>query len=234
MMRIAVIPARGGSKRIPRKNIRPFAGRPILAWPIESALRSGVFTHVLVSTDDPEIAALARAQGAEAPFLRPAELADDYSSTTAVIAHAQRWCAAQGWRVQATCCIYPTAVSTQPDDLIAGLELLESGPWSYAFAATRHESSAYRSFTQSLGGGVEMLFPQHYLSRSQDLPITLRDAAQFYWGSPESWSSCTPVFGPRSVPLVLPWWKAVDIDDEDDWARAELIHNWARASGRIR
>lgn len=232
-MRIAVIPARGGSKRIPRKNLREFGGRPILGWPIESALRSRLFGQVLVSTDDEEIAEAARACGALAPFARPASLSDDHTPTADVVVHAIRWCEAQGCALEAVCCIYPTAVATQADDLAAGLALLESEPWSFAFAATRHRSPVHRSFVQSQSGGIEMLFPEHYLSRSQDLPVTLRDAGQFYWGRPEAWSSGAPVFGPRSAPLIVPWWKAIDIDDEEDWVHAELVHGWARASGRI-
>src|SRR5688572_30359235 len=221
-MRIAVIPARGGSKRIPRKNVRPFHGRPMIAWSIEAARSSGLFEHVLVSTEDAEIAALAEREGAAVPFVRPAELADDFATTVEVMAHATAWTVAQRWRPSAVCCIYPAAPMIQSDDLRRGLDLLEAGG-DFAFTAAPLDSSVFRAFRELPNGGVAMLFPEHAATRSQDLPEALRDAGQFYWGRPAAWTERRAIFGPRSHAVVIHEERAVDIDDEEDWARAEAI-----------
>ncbi len=223
-MRIAIIPARGGSKRIPRKNIREFCGKPMIAWSIEAASSSGLFQHIIVSTDDDEIAQVAVAHGAEVPFLRPSELADDYAGTTDVIAHATRWCLDQARPIEAVCCIYATAPFLHVQDLQQGLALLESGSWSFTFTATEYASSIFRAFRQHPDGGVEMFFPEHFASRSQDLPVAFHDAGQFYWGRPEAWIQRKRLFDRHSFPVLIPRWRVQDIDSEDDWHRAELMH----------
>lgn len=220
---IAVIPARGGSKRIPRKNVRPFAGKPMIAWPIEIALRSGLFSRVLVSTEDDEIAQAARHCGAEVPFVRPAELADDHTGTGEVMAHATQWALQQGWRPSAVCCIYATAPFIRAADLAQGLRTLEAGPWSYVIAATTFDAPVLRAFQQRPDGGLEMLFPEHMATRSQDLATALHDAAQFYWGRPTAWLKRRPGLGADSTSVRIPRWRVQDIDDEDDWRRAELL-----------
>lgn len=222
-MRLAVIPARGGSKRIPRKNIRPFCGRPIIAWPIEAAKRSALFDHVLVSTDDDEIAAVAGRCGAEAPFRRPAALADDHAGTVEVMGHAVRWAIEQGWPLAAACCIYATAAFVRAADLERGLRALQGGAWSYAFTATEYAAPIFRSFRQLPQGGVEMFFPEQFAARSQDLPVALHDAAQFYWGRPEAWLEGRSLFADHSIPVLVPRWRVQDIDTEEDWRRAELL-----------
>lgn len=222
-MRIAVIPARGGSHRIPRKNIRLFHGKPIMAWSIEAARRSALFDHVIVTTDDDEIAAVATQWGAEAPFRRPAALADDHAGTTEVVGHAVRWAIEQDWPLAAVCCIYATAPFLRAEDLEQGLRALESGAWAYAFSATDHAASILRSFKQRKDGGVEMYFPEHFLTRSQDLPYALHDAAQFYWGRPEAWMEGKTLFARHSIPVIVPRWRVQDIDNEEDWQRAELL-----------
>jgi N-acylneuraminate cytidylyltransferase len=224
-MKIAVIPARGGSKRIPKKNIKGFCGKPMIAWPIVAARESGLFDHVIVSTDDADIAAVAVHWGAEAPFQRPSALADDYTGTTDVIAHAVRWASDQSWPLDAVCCIYATAPFVQPRDLDRGLRALESGQWAYAFAATSFSAPVYRAFGQHSDGGVQMLFPEHFLTRSQDLPLVLHDAGQFYWGRPSAWIEGKRIFDRHSLPVIIPRWRVQDIDDEDDWKRAELLFN---------
>jgi N-acylneuraminate cytidylyltransferase len=220
---IAVIPARGGSKRIPRKNVRPFAGKPMIAWPLGVALRSGLFSHVLVSTDDEEIAQVARDCGAEVPFTRPSELADDHTGTGDVMAHATEWARQQGWEMSAVCCIYATAAFIQEADLARGRQVLASGPWSYAIAATTFAAPVSRAFHQRADGGLEMFFPEHVRTRSQDLPVALHDAAQFYWGRPAAWLERRPGLGADSTAVLIPRWRVQDIDDEDDWRRAELL-----------
>jgi N-acylneuraminate cytidylyltransferase len=222
-MKIAVIPARGGSKRIPRKNIIPFCGKPMIAWSIEAAKSSGLFEHVIVSTDDAEIADVARQWGAEVPFMRPEELANDHAGTTPVIAHATQWALNQGLDVAAVCCIYATAPFIQVDDLKRGWDALSSGDWYYAFTATDFAAPIFRSFKQTAEGGIEMFFPEHFATRSQDLPVALHDAGQFYWGRPAAWLEGKRIFDRRSKPVMIPRWRVQDIDTPDDWVRAEIL-----------
>jgi len=222
-MRIAVIPARGASKRIPRKNIREFCGKPMVAWSIEAAKASALFDYIMVSTDDKEIAAVAAQWGASVPFVRPAALSDDNAGTIEVIAHAVQWAIDQGWQVSAACCIYATAPFIQVDDLRRGLEILESGNWAYVFTATDFASPIFRAFRQGAEGGVEMFFPEHFLTRSQDLPAALHDAGQFYWGRPPAWLEGKRIFDRYSVPIIIPRWRVEDIDTEEDWVRAEFL-----------
>lgn len=223
-MRIAVIPARGGSKRIPRKNIKPFRGKPIIAWSIEAARRATLFDRIIVSTDDTEIADVARGLGAEVPFSRPAELANDHAGTIEVIAHATRWAIQQALPVEAVCCVYPTAPFLEVEDLRRGADALVSGSWAYAFPVSDFPAPIFRAFRRLPEGGLEMFFPEHFMTRSQDLPVALHDAGQFYWGRPESWLEGVRVFGPRSFPIEIPRWRVHDIDTPDDWIRAELVH----------
>lgn len=220
---IAVIPARGGSKRIPRKNIREFAGKPIIAHSIDCALRSGLFERVIVSTDDAEISAVARRFGAEVPFVRPAELSDDHTGTAEVIAHSIRFVLDEGSKVSSACCIYPTAPFLQSDDLVRGFEMLESGGLQFVFAATTFAYPIFRSFRREPNGGLAMLFPEHLNTRSQDLPEVLHDAGQFYWGTKDAWLSYTNIFGELSSVVSIPRWRVQDIDTEEDWIRAEAM-----------
>jgi N-acylneuraminate cytidylyltransferase len=217
------MPARGGSRRIPRKNVRSFCGRPMLAWALDTALQSGLFAHVVVSTDDAEIRDAARGLGAEVPFERPAALADDHATTVAVVGHAVRWALDAGWPLEAVCCIYPTAPFLEAGDLRRGLDALESGDWAFAIAATPFRAPIFRAFRQQPDGGLEMFFPEHFDTRSQDLPVALHDAAQFYWGRPSAWIDGGRIFDRRSTSVVIPHWRVQDIDDQDDWVRAELL-----------
>ena len=231
-MRVAFIPARGGSKRIPRKNIRMFCGKPMIAWSIEAARESGLFDRIVVSTEDDEIAAVARHWGADVPFKRPAELSDDYAGTTEVIGHATRWALNQGWALTAVCCIYATAPFIRAIDLQRGLEALESGDWLYAFAVAEFSSSIFRAFRELPEGGLEMFFPDRFLARTQDLPVALHDAGQFYWGRPSAWIAGELACGRRSVPIRIPRWRVQDIDSEEDWeCAARLFRSMAEPSG---
>ena len=222
-MRLAVIPARGGSKRIPRKNIREFAGKPIIAWSIEAARASGCFDRILVSTDDPEIAAVAREHGAEAPFTRPAELADDHVGTVPVIAHAVRWQEEQGDAVTAACCIYATAPFCRAEDLREGLRLLEQGGADYVFPVAGYGFPIQRAVRLDAEGRVGMFQPEHGATRSQDLEPAYHDAGQWYWGTRDAWLEGRPIFAPDSRAVVLPASRVQDIDTPEDWARAELM-----------
>jgi pseudaminic acid cytidylyltransferase len=225
-LRIAVIPARGGSKRVPRKNIRAFAGLPMISYSIAAASRAGLFDRIIVSTDDEEIAGVAKSCGAEVPFMRPAELSDDRTGTMEVVAHAIDYLGADGVSgLSSVCCIYATAPFIRHSDLRLGLEILESGQWQYVFAATDFAAPIFRSFRKDASGGLEMFFPQYFPVRSQDLPEALHDAGQFYWGRPAAWLSRAAVFDRLSTVVLLPRWRVHDIDTEDDWRRAELVWN---------
>lgn len=220
-MKVAVVPARGGSKRIPRKNIRSFLGRPMIAYSIEAAIATGVFDRILVSTDDDEIAGVAAAAGAEAPFRRPATLSDDRTGTGAVMAHALDWLAQQGAPADFACCIYATAPFVRPGDIASGLEALQAAPEkAYAFSAASFPFPIQRAIRRS----GAMFQPEHAQTRSQDLEEAFHDAAQFYWGRAAAWTAATPIFAETSIPIVLPRWRVQDIDTEEDWRRAELMH----------
>lgn len=224
MSSIAIIPARGGSKRIPRKNIRPFGGRPILHYPITAALGSGLFSRVVVSTEDAEIAEVARAAGAQTPFIRPGDIADDYSDTQDVMAHAVRWLLENtDEQIEAVCCIYATAPFLTAANLQEGLARLRTCGGQYAFSATRFEFPVQRAIQLDEQGRVSPLFPQWIESRSQDLIPAFHDAGQFYWGTVEAFLNKLPVFAPHSSAVLLPSHQVQDIDTEEDWLRAERL-----------
>ena len=219
--RIAVIPARGGSRRIPRKNIRPFHGRPMLAWPLAAALASGLFDRVLVSTDDAEIAEVARAHGAETPFLRPPELSDDQTGVLPVVRHAIE---ALGGEVALACLIYPTAPFLHAAALRKGFEALSSRPdKAYALSVASFPAPVQRALRIGADGALEPLQPEHRQTRSQDLEPAFHDAGQFCWGRTEAWIAGEPVFSDRALPVVIPRHLVQDIDTEEDWRRAELM-----------
>ena len=222
-MNIAIIPARGGSKRIPRKNIKEFCGKPMIAWSIEAALESGCFDLVIVSTDDPEIAELARLHGASTPFMRPVELSDDLTGTVPVIKHAVDWLLEHKLTPSKVCCIYATAPFIRPADLRTGMELLESTKSSYVFTATSFVFPIQRAIRITEQQGCEPIFPESIGQRSQDLEEAYHDAGQFYWAMAETWLRKEKVFSPKSRPLLLPRYLVQDIDTSEDWQRAELM-----------
>jgi pseudaminic acid cytidylyltransferase len=228
-MNIAVIPARGGSKRIPRKNIKLFCGKPIIAWAIETAQTSKLFDQIIVSTDDDEIRDIAISYGAEVPFIRPKDLSDDYSGTTEVITHAVQWIQTNNLSPEAVCCIYATNPFLQADEIKEGLEKLRTNRYSYVISATEFAAPIYRSFTDNNKDGVEMVFPQHFYSRSQDLPPTFHDAGQFYWAKPSTWLNKERIFSDKTGLIKLPRWRVQDIDTLEDWKRAEVIYQLIKA-----
>ena len=232
MRRLAIIPARGGSKRIPRKNIRPFCGKPMLAWPIEAALESGCFSRVLVSTDDAEIAEAARACGAEVPFMRPAQLADDYCGTQAVVQHALRFCAAEGDDFTQVACIYATAPLLSAAVIRAGAALLAERPCDYAVTVTGFSFPVQRSLLCADDGYLKPFFPEHMPKRSQDLPRAYHDAGQLYWGLPAAFLQDTNLWSMRVAPLFLPELQVQDIDTEQDWQLAEMKFRLLRGDQR--
>ncbi|PIW54462.1 MAG: pseudaminic acid cytidylyltransferase [Sphingomonadales bacterium CG12_big_fil_rev_8_21_14_0_65_65_10] len=223
-MKIAVIPARGGSKRIPRKNIKPFAGKPMIGYAIEAALACEAIDRVVVSTDDEEISQIAQEFGAELPFRRPAELADDITPTVPVIAHAIEACREQGWDVTHCCCIYPGVPFIRTEDLAAALDLLEQhGGEGYTFPVTGFPSPIQRALKRNEDGSVAPFNPEHVGTRTQDLEPGYFDAGQFYWGGVEAWLAGLNIHA-HGRAIVLPEWRVVDIDTPDDWGRAEMLY----------
>ncbi|MGE4239653.1 pseudaminic acid cytidylyltransferase [Ramlibacter sp.] len=221
-MNIAVIPARGGSKRIPRKNIRPFAGKPMLAWAVDTAIRSSLFAHVIVSTDDEEIASLARAHGAETPFVRPANLADDHTPTVPVIAHAVDFCRRAGWDVEYACCIYPATPLLKATDLLAAYELLRERQADFVYPVTEYPHPIQRAMRRTDTGQMQFIDPGAELTRTQDLEKSYHDCGQFYWGRASAWLEGKRMHT-AGIGMPIPHWRVVDIDSEDDWHRAELM-----------
>lgn len=221
---ICVIPARGGSKRILRKNIREFGGKPMIAWSIEAAQASGCFDHVIVSTDDLEIGNVAKQWGAEVPFKRPAELADDFASTTQVVAHAVQWYQDRGQALTAVCCLYATAPFVEPADIRQGHDLLKQAAADrFVFTATVYDSPIQRALRLDPDSGLAHMWqPEQFTKRSQDLEDAYHDAGQFYWGLSQAWLKAENLFE-GSRPLLLPPWRVHDIDTVDDWKQAELM-----------
>ena len=223
-MKLAVIPARGGSKRIPRKNIRSFCGRPIISYSIRAAIQSGVFQRVIVSTDDSEIADVAQQYGAEIPFIRPPELADDFVGTTPVVRHALETLREQGAVVDSACCIYATAPFVRAEDLVQGYEILQSSGADYAFTVTSFAYPIQRAIVIAPSGRVSMLQPENRVKRSQDLQEAYHDAGQFYWGKTAAFRRALPILSEHSAPIILPRHLVQDIDTLEDWERAELMY----------
>lgn len=220
---IAVIPARAGSKRIPDKNIRAFAGRPLIAWAIALARESGLFERVVVSTDGPAIRDIALAEGAEAPFMRPADLADDHTTTAAVFAHALQAVGARDVFDHA-CCLYPACPFTRTGDLAAGLALVADAGARSAFAVAPFPAPVWRSFTRDDDATMRMIWPEHRDTRSQDLPEAYYDVGQFYWVDVGRFLDEPVLLGENARGVVYERWRAHDIDTMEDWVQAELIY----------
>jgi pseudaminic acid cytidylyltransferase len=235
---IGIVPARGGSKRIPRKNIRPFHGRPLIVRSVETMLDSGVFERIIVSTDDDEIISAARSAGAEVPFVRPAALADDSTGTGAVIRHALSALEADlpvgAPPLGEICLMYPTAVFVTPNDLRASLAQLRRSDADYVFAATTFAAPIQRALVRDAHGRCSMLSPEHLLTRSQDLQTTYHDVGQFYWGRRDAWAAGIPVMTGKSEIYEIPNWRVRDIDTLDDWRMAELLFDALNSSGTSR
>jgi len=223
-MKLCVIPARGGSKRIPRKNIREFGGKPMIAWSINAAKDSECFDRIIVSTDDEEIADVSQHWGADVPFLRPLELADDFAGTTSVVSHAVQWYLDHGQEFEAVCCLYATAPFIEPSDIKSGLDLLaQTSSDRFVFTVTNYASPIQRALRlDPASGETHMWQPDNLSKRSQDLEPAFHDAGQFYWGRAQAWLDGKNIFE-GSKPLILPRWRVQDIDTKDDWINAELM-----------
>lgn len=222
-MNIAVIPARGGSKRVPRKNIKLFHGLPIIAYAIKAAQESEIFDQIFVSTDDVEIAEIAVSFGATIPWVRSETLSDDFATTLSVMQDAVKKLKTNQIDLENICCIYPATPLLQPSSLKEGLKILEDGDWSYVFSAMKASTPPQRFFSLGTSKGVEMLFPEYEITRTQDLDRYYSDAGQFYWGTASSWESGLPIFSRKSTILEIPSESAIDIDTPEDWHYAENL-----------
>ncbi|MGE8144776.1 pseudaminic acid cytidylyltransferase [Pseudomonas frederiksbergensis] len=234
MNNVAIIPARGGSKRIPSKNLKLFGGVPMIARSIQIALESELFAHVVVSTDDEEIADVARAYGAQVPFMRPAALADDFTGTAAVIVHALEELHRQGHDFDYACCLYATAPLLKMQFLQQGLELLEQHQQkSFTFSVCDVGFPVQRALTLDDQGALTALYPEFRQTRSQDLPRAFQDAGQFYWGRSDAWLRGDVLYSTQSLPVILPRYLVQDIDTAEDWKRAEYLYAALKAGGEL-
>ena len=220
---IAIIPARGGSKRIPKKNIKDFFGKPLIAYSIEVALKSKLFDKVIVTTDDENIALIAKKYGAQIPFIRPKELSDDFTGTSDVINHAIDYLKSKGEKFDYVCTIYATAPLLQEKYLIEGFEKLKDSDAINAFSSTSMPFPIQRTFKVNKNGRCEMFTPEYYMTRSQDLDEAYQDAGQFYWTKVNN-KSDEIMFGKDSIPIILPRHLVQDIDTFEDWERAEVMY----------
>ena len=226
---VAIIPARGGSKRIPKKNIKNFHGKPLIAYGIEVALKSKLFDKVVVSTDDEEIAKIAKEFGAEIPFLRPKELSDDFTGTGAVINHAINFLKEQGENIDFVCTIYATAPLLQEKYLIKAYERLKDSNAKNAFSCTSMPFPIQRTFKITSNERCEMFSPENFMKRSQALEEAFQDAGQFYWTNLNI-KSDEITFGKDSIPIILPRYLVQDIDTLEDWRRAEFMYEAIKRS----
>ena len=220
---VAIIPARGGSKRIPGKNIRSFCGKPMIAYSIEVARQSGLFDRIICSTDSDEIAEVAQQYGADVPFRRPKELANDFAGTDDVLIHALQWLAEHGQTADFACCLYATAPFVQVEYLRQGFELLMEKKATTAFSVATYSYTIFRSLKQNEQGRIEMVWPENYLKRSQDFPEVFHDAGQFYWMNVAKYLATKKVFNTDAIPIAIPRHLVQDIDTPEDWDMAEKM-----------
>jgi len=223
-LNVCVIPARGGSKRIPRKNIKEFNGKPIIAYSIEAALKSNCFNQVIVSTDDDEIAEVAKKYGAQVPFSRPDELSNDYVGTIPVIKHAIEWMEDNNNLIENVCCLYATAPFVRSKIISKAYQKLKDTKADYCFSVTSFSFPIQRAIKVTEKNKVSMFYPEYFNARSQDLEESYHDAGQFYWGKSQAFKDELPLFSEVATPYVLPRYLVQDIDTPEDWIRAEAMY----------
>lgn len=224
MRSVCIIPARSGSKRIPNKNVRPFRGKPIIAYSIETALTSKLFSTVMVSTDDAKIAEIARSFGAEVPFMRSPENSTDHSTTADVLLEVLEAYLDRNTQFDLACNLYATSPFTTVKDLQAGLETLLSGPFDAILPITEFDYPILRSLKRAEDGRIEMNWPDHINSRSQDLPRSFHDAGQWAFFKSDAFLSNRNLFSSNTGSVLLPRTRVQDIDTTDDWIIAEIKH----------
>lgn len=222
MNTVAIIPARGGSKRIPKKNIKIFGGKPIIAYSIQVAKETNLFNKIILSTDSEEIAEIGMSYGAVVPFIRPSELSDDITSTSEVLIHALNWLCEHDKSYPYFCCIYATSPFLKKDYLIKGFDILRNNKATSAFSVTSFSYPIFRALKINSDNRVEMFWPEYLRSRSNDLPNAYHDAGQFYWGNTEKFLKEKALFTSDSIPIILPRYLVQDIDTPEDWETAEI------------
>ena len=230
---LAIITARGGSKRIPRKNIKPFLGQPIIRYSIDAALNAGCFDVIMVSTDDVEIAETGKQSGAVVPFMRSADTSNDFATTAAVIEEVLNSYKQQGKTFDYCCCIYPTAPFVTAKKLKEAYDKLTSTGADSVFPVTKFGYPILRSLKVTDDGRVEMNWPEHLNSRSQDLPASYHDAGQFYFLNNEPFLNKKKLFTDFSFPIVVPESEVQDIDNEEDWKIAEIKYTFLKQKGEL-
>ena len=223
-MIICVIPARGGSKRIPRKNIKEFNGKPIIAYSIEAAFESNCFDQVIVSTDDNEIKEVAKKYGAQVPFVRPDELSNDYVGTIPVIKHAIEWMEDHNNYIENVCCLYATAPFIKSKILTKAYQQLKDSSADYCFGVTSFTFPIQRAIKITQDDKVDMFYPEYFNKQSQDLEEAYHDAGQFYWGKAQAFKDELRLFSEIATPYILPRYLVQDIDTLEDWKRAEIMY----------
>lgn len=223
-MNICIIPARGGSKRIPRKNIKPFCGKTMIGYSIEAAIESGCFEKIVVSTDDQDIADLAREFGADVPFMRPVELSDDHTPTRPVINHAINELSLSQGLPEYVCCVYATAPFLRSQDLSDSLQVLQGQQSDFVYSVASFPFPIQRALKKNAGGRLVPFSPEKMLCRSQDLEEAYHDAGQFYWGKTEAFLENRSLHDGSAMPYVLPRYRVQDIDTQEDWIRAEYLY----------
>ncbi len=233
-MNLCVIPARGGSKRIPGKNIKPFLGKPIIAYSIEAALLSECFDRVIVSTDDPRIAEVAQRYGAEIPFFRPEELSNDFTATIPVIKHAIEWFNRYEKKPENVCCLYATAPFVTSQAISDAFTLFQNEDAGYCLTATSFAYPIQRAIKIKSNKRIKMLQPEFFNARSQELEEAFHDAGQLYWGKSEAFLKQVPLFAEETVAYILPRHLVQDIDTEEDWIRAELMYQVLQEMDKMR
>ena len=221
MKNIAIIPARGGSKRIPRKNIRPFLGKPVIAYSIAAALQSGLFDEVMVSTDDEEIAEVARQYGAKVPFMRSATTADDYATTADVMLEVLECYKKQGIEFDTLCCVYSTAPFVTADSLKSAYHLLAEKKFDAVFTAVAYSYPVQRGLKID-DVKIRMVWPEYIQSRSQDLEMIYHDAGQFYISKVEPFYQHKDFWGANTGGIILSELEVQDLDTLTDWKLAEM------------
>ena len=229
---VAIIPARGGSKRIFKKNIKEFYGKPLISYSIEAAKKSKLFEKIIVSTDDEDIANIAKKYGAEVPFLRPKSLSDDFTGTGAVVKHSLLWLKENGFEYDFSCTIYATAPLLQEKYLREGFEKLQNSDAVNSFSASSMPFPIQRTFKILENERCEMFWPENFSKRSQDLEEAYQDAGQFYWKKLSAQSSDV-MFGKDSIPIILPRYLVQDIDTLEDWERAEVLYEVLKKQKKI-
>ena len=232
-MKLCVIPARGGSERIPRKNIKNFCGQAMIGYSIKAALDSQCFDQVIVSTDDAEIADVAKSFGVSVPFVRPDELANDYAATMPVIKHAIEWFDGQGQSPSEVCCLYATAPFVSASTIRKAYDQMQSTQADYCFTVTSFAFPIQRAIKITAENRIEMFYSEHCEARSQDLEKSYHDAGQFYWGKSEAFKQQKLLFSKSSTPYILPRHLVQDIDTPEDWKRAELMYQVLQKNGEL-